>query len=811
MRDFSRVVSYPPNQTYIGNVSPKDLPEKPWHEVSEQEQGNEQRLGQFGNIVDETTLYGLIKYADVFDLVLLEESFSREVRERFAADDALRKLDTKTFDKAVSRQKIEETLDNGAVPIKRDGALVGCIQPAHPSDVNLNAHTMLENLTGKATALYAVLALCAKNNLDPASIDYIIETSEEACGDVNQRGGGNFAKAIGEGAGLVNATGSDTRAFCAAPAHGLLQGASLVQAGVFERVLVVAGGAVAKLAMNSKKHIEKNIPVLEDCLASFALLLEHRAEGGLLVRTDVVGRHKIGSGASPQVVIEDLVAGPLQEAGLTISSVGYYAPELQNSEITENAGAGNVTLSNLKMIAAMAVMKKEIERSAMNTFIEEHGIAGWAPTQGHIPSGVPAIGWFLRWAQEGSLQRAMVIGKGSLFLGRMTNLFDGVSILLENPQHPSERGTGSGAREVTTEKSVSEATTASVIGITIPGSEGGAHELYRGIEKAKQENGDLEVTTFGDGSSDPDEAHAAMETRLNEGSIDAALTFHYPFPLGIATVGLVNAPGTGKEMFIATTTGTSSTDRVTALVKNVVLGVSTARAYGIADPGVGFLNLEGAAKACNIVKDLNSNGWDVRIVGSRRGEPLLRGNDVLSGTADVLICDSLTGNTLMKMISAFSSGGDIEVTGSGYGPGLGTDIDRIVSIISRASSAEVVSRALLYTQRLVRGGLLAEYREQERKARAAGLEEWSGRSRSEQAPQSQGSGVEAQSDQVQPKVVNAGIEGIDVLEVDDAIAYLAGQGIYASAGMGCSGPIVMVADEDREQSVHLLREKKYIS
>jgi betaine reductase len=29
------------------------------------------------------------------------------------------------------------------------------------------------------------------------------------------------------------------------------------------------------------------------------------------------------------------------------------------------------------------------------------------------------------------MQRAMIIGKGSLFLGRMTNLFDGVSFVIE--------------------------------------------------------------------------------------------------------------------------------------------------------------------------------------------------------------------------------------------------------------------------------------------------------------------------------------------------------------------------------------------
>lgn len=35
---------------------------------------------------------------------------------------------------------------------------------------------------------------------------------------------------------------------------------------------------------------------------------------------------------------------------------------------------------------------------------------------------------------SGQIEKAMIVGKGSLFLGRMTNLFDGVSIVMEkNP------------------------------------------------------------------------------------------------------------------------------------------------------------------------------------------------------------------------------------------------------------------------------------------------------------------------------------------------------------------------------------------
>jgi hypothetical protein len=72
-------------------------------------------------------------------------------------------------------------------------------------------------------------------------------------------------------------------------------------------------------------------------------------------------------------------------------------------------------------------------------FVGKHGMAGWAPTQGHIPSGVPYLGFAQKDLTEGSLNRAMIVGKGSLFLGRMTNLFDGVSVIIERNKGIEEK------------------------------------------------------------------------------------------------------------------------------------------------------------------------------------------------------------------------------------------------------------------------------------------------------------------------------------------------------------------------------------
>ena len=281
---------------------------------------------------------------------------------------------------------------------------------------------MLENIASKATSVLSLMHLVRVTGIDPAEVDYVIDCAEEACGDMNQRGGGNFAKAAAEIAGFTNATGSDTRGFCAGPAHALLNAASLVKAGTFKNVVVTAGGCTAKLGMNGKSHVEKGLPILEDCLAGFSVLISEDNGVDPVIRTDIVGRHTVGTGSSPQAV------------------------EMQNPDITKPAGAGDVPEANYKMIAALGVKKGALEKKQLGSFIVEHGMKGWAPTQGHIPSGVPFMGPCRDMMLDGSIKRAMVIGKGSLFLGRMTNLFDGVSFVIEANKGQSSGG-GSGVSE----------------------------------------------------------------------------------------------------------------------------------------------------------------------------------------------------------------------------------------------------------------------------------------------------------------------------------------------------------------------------
>ena len=792
IRSFDQVCAYPPNQSFIGNLDPRQLPPRPWHSL-EQPGGSS---GPFGDIIDEQMIFGLIKFSDVFNLVKLEKDFSQACKDALGKHPVTSGWDLSSFDKANEAEEIRQDVSTGAVALTYQGAEVGCVVDAHPTDENLKAHTIFENLVSKATAVYAVNQMFFRTGIDPATVDYIIETSEEACGDINQRGGGNFAKAIGELCGLVRATGSDTRSFCAAPVHGIVQAASLVQAGTFSRVVVTAGGTTAKLAMNAKKHVEKGLPVLEDCMGSFALLIERESttSTGIILRTDAVGIHRIGSGSSPQAVVNDLAAEPVYKAGYRLTDVDYYAPELQNSEITEQAGAGSVTESNLKMIAAMAVMKQEIERSGIADFIAAHGSPGWAPTQGHIPSGVPALGWLLKWMEAGLMKRALVIGKGSLFLGRMTSLFDGISILVEGRSKEADREVSGKTR----------------IALTIPGSEGGAGELHEGARLAQQTDAEVDVVCFGTAESDAQQAHREMEDALRSGNAQAAVTFHYNFPIGVATVGHFKAPGNGRDLFLATTTGTTSASRVESLVKNVISGISAAKAYGIAEPQVGFINSEGAATARKIILQLKQQGYSVNLAQSVRGDELLRGNDILAGSIDVAVCDSLTGNVITKLLGSYESSGVIESSGSGYGPGIG-DIREVVCIVSRASGAPVIRDALLLAKRMVSGSILEVYRRELASARSAGLDELLREHAGRVKPAPAGSGsASGNRKRPQQKVTDSEIEGVDVLVIEEAVSALMDAQIYCTAGMGCTGPVIMVAREDKKQAQEILRSNGYL-
>jgi len=379
LRSFEAAVAYPPNQVYIGNIPPDELKN---YENSVQ---GASRDGKYGEIMPEDEFIALLKIVDVFDLVILEEQFQFEVKGKIADHPVLQKL--KNLDKLEKQpssfEQVQKLVDDHlAQPLYFKAKLVGCVKKAHDFDQALSDHVMLENLVSKASAAFALQLLLMKTDLQAEDVEYIIECSEEACGDMNQRGGGNFAKAIGKMCGCVNATGSDTRSFCAGPAHALIEAAALAQSGIYRNIVVLAGGSATKLGMNSKDHVKKGLPALEDMLGAFAIHIDENDGLNLVIRTDGVGRHKIGSGSSPQAVMTAIVANPLDKMGYKITEIDRYSAELQNPEITEPAGAGDVPLSNYKMIAALGVKRGDFEKGELAKVVAGFGMPGFAPTQG---------------------------------------------------------------------------------------------------------------------------------------------------------------------------------------------------------------------------------------------------------------------------------------------------------------------------------------------------------------------------------------------------------------------------------------------
>ena len=191
------------------------------------------------------------------------------------------------------------------------------------------------------------------------------------------------------------------------------------------------------------------------------------------------------------------------------------------------------------------------------------------------------------------------------------------------------------------------------------------------------------------------ELASGMENALAQGHIHGAVALHYPFPLGVTTVGRVLTPGTGKPLFMASCTGMSAAHRQEAMLRNAILGVAVAKALGITCPSVGVLNLDAAPQVLRALNRMAEKGYPLNLGQSVRGDggSLLRGNDLLCSAVDVCVADTLTGNVLMKVFSAFTSGGSYETSGWGYGPSVGEGWDKVVSIVSIL----VVMVVLLFT------------------------------------------------------------------------------------------------------------------
>lgn len=431
LRPYSESVAYAPNQVFIGNMDPDALAEAPlpWYKNPV---ANASRRGDFGEIMPEEEFYGVMKICDEFNILLFEEGFIKDVASRLEKHPLIKKEDIAKLGKGQPLSEIKVRLEKGySLPLYVEGdRLIGCCQGALEEDPNLAPEFMLENLAFRASGMMPLRHLTS-GTLAARDIDYLLGCGEEAVGDRYNRGGGNMAKAIGEMAGCSRATGSDVKAFCCGPVHAIIVGASLVSSGIFENVVVAAGGSFAKLGMKYQGHIKHDMPILEDCLGGIAIWISRNDGVSPVIRLDSIGKQEIGSGSSQQAILEKLVIEPLDRMGMKITGIDKYATEMHNPELTEPQGSGNVPLTNYRIIGSFAVVRSEIERGGLDDFVKTHGMPGFSPTQGHIASAIPVLGHSVKAILSGEMKNTMFLAKGSLFLGRMTQLSDGMSFLLE--------------------------------------------------------------------------------------------------------------------------------------------------------------------------------------------------------------------------------------------------------------------------------------------------------------------------------------------------------------------------------------------
>lgn len=425
LRTFDEAVAYAPHQAFLGALHPRELPERPWTAGLE----GRTRWGQDGELMPEVEFLGLLVGCDEFDLVHLAPDVAEEAAQALAAHPLAKSLPVERLT-AMAGAPARAPADGAIDLTLADGRPAGFVAAAHDVDESLRAHVLLENLACKASGVLALLRLLHDRHVDPGSVDYVIGCAEEAVGDRYQRGGGNMGKAMAASAGLASASGADVKNFCAAPLPALVIAAALVQSGVFRRVAVVGGGSSPKLGMKFQGHLRKDLPILEDVLGGVALLVEADDGASPHVRLDSVGRHPVEAGGANPQIMTALCLEPLERLGLRTTDVDDYGTELHNPEITEPQGSGNVPERNYRTIAALAASKGHIERDEIAAFVKERGMPGYAPTQGHLASAICYVPHALRRLRAGDADHVQLIAKGSLFLGRMSQASDGMSVLL---------------------------------------------------------------------------------------------------------------------------------------------------------------------------------------------------------------------------------------------------------------------------------------------------------------------------------------------------------------------------------------------
>jgi betaine reductase len=436
LRSFQEAESYLPNQVFLGAETPERLyeVERPWFNRSLKPV---QGLEPFGPLIEEEKFIALLGVADPFKHVSLLDRFWESVKPLLDRSPILSPL-AQLQPSLLNPDGLKSEMDKGGglpLYVGVEPKLVGWVRNGHSEDSSLSASVLLENLCCKVSAALAVRQLLASNSdLRAGDVDFILSCSEEAVGDRYQRGGGNLAKAVGEFAGCDFSSGIDIKDFCAAPIPALVIAASLVQSGVFENVIVVGGSSLPKLGMKFQYHLKQKIPVLEDVQAAVVAWIGRDDGKSPVLNLAGVGRHPIRSGAAVDGQLRALVLDPLERLKWDIGSVDRFVTELHNPDVTVPAQGGDVAERSYRMLAAVLASAGKIDRSEVKGFARKKGVPGYAPTQGHIASAFVYLPHALRALKGGEIRNCYFFARASLFLGQMTQLSDGMSVLLE--RHP---------------------------------------------------------------------------------------------------------------------------------------------------------------------------------------------------------------------------------------------------------------------------------------------------------------------------------------------------------------------------------------
>jgi hypothetical protein len=436
LRSFDAAKGYLPNLVFVGDRPPRALFDikRPWFICNV---AADERSQPFGSVIDEGTFLALVASADPFRNVMLLERFWLDTAPLLHKSPLCGSFVTST-PRLLDEKGLGARIAGGdGLPLflGSDPQPVGWVSNGHRQDETLGAAVLLENLCTKVSGALALQEIFVRDGrFDKRTVDLVLGCSEEAVGDRYQRGGGNLAKAIAEFGGCNMASGFDIKDFCAAPIPAMVTAAAMVQSGVFENVIVVGGSSLPKLGMKFLYHLKEAMPILEDMLAAVAVWIGRDDGKSPIVNLAAVGRHPVSAGASLHQQLKALVVEPLDRLALDVRTIDKFVTELHNPEITLPANGGDVAERNYRMLGAVLARAGKVRGADVAEFVKAKGLPGYAPTQGHIASALAYVPHAFQSLTHGPFQRCFLFARASLFLGQMTQLSDGMSLLLE--RHP---------------------------------------------------------------------------------------------------------------------------------------------------------------------------------------------------------------------------------------------------------------------------------------------------------------------------------------------------------------------------------------